>query len=379
MIADTHIPLVQFSVRLWRRRNRMNSDWPHIARRIVQGLGVQPGELIQVRGDAGRFSVWQEILLAVELVGATPLPEITPFDYMQRLWSDAPRDYLAKWDQHRVKLLTQVDRVVSFQRASPDFSTISEDAFDAWRQAVSRLTALQDERRLPFLVVAAPTEQWAQPLSMTLEELEATLLPALGASVAELEREIERALEAVGNSQAFTIRTGDTHELHLKHGDRSWLSDDGCIDLEDQAQGAIVSNLPAGSIYTTVLETETQGSLWLPKAGAATDVVLYFDKGRIVEIEAASGADMLSAWLDSNSGEPRRVGHIGIGLNPYLERSIGWTLVDEHVHGHLFLSLGDNRYMGGHNASSLNVDYTIPQATLIVDRKVVISEGKVVA
>ena len=44
--------------------------------------------------------------------------------------------------------------------------------------------------------------------------------------------------------------------------------------------------------------------------------------------------------------------------------------------GYLFISLGENRYMGGRNESSLNVDDALPGATLVVDDRVVVREGK---
>ncbi|HSH77615.1 MAG TPA: hypothetical protein VLA19_03685 [Herpetosiphonaceae bacterium] len=119
------------------------------------------------------------------------------------------------------------------------------------------------------------------------------------------------------------------------------------------------------------------GSLYLAVAGEARDVVLTFEAGRIVDIQAASGAEALGRFLDSHSGEPRRVSHIGIGLNPYLTAPIGWTLVDEHVHGALFLALGENRYMGGQNVSSLNYDYAIAAATLLAGGWAIVEDGTV--
>jgi leucyl aminopeptidase (aminopeptidase T) len=154
--------------------------------------------------------------------------------------------------------------------------------------------------------------------------------------------------------------------------------DDGEVDAEDARRGAVSSNLPSGSIYTTVLESETEGRLWLPQAGPAREATLQFERGRIVQIEAVSGAEALNAWLDSHSGEPRRISHIGLGLNPYLARPLGWLLVDRMVPGHLFIALGENRYMSGQNISSLNEDYDIPGATLLAGQRVVVEVGKVV-
>src|SRR5690606_41574148 len=68
----------------------------------------------------------------------------------------------------------------------------------------------------------------------------------------------------------IVIGTGDSCELHLYHGDRRWHVDDGVIDDEDRRRQTIVSNLPAGSVYTTVLEERTHGRLYLPSAPGAS-------------------------------------------------------------------------------------------------------------
>ena len=56
----------------------IDKRWSEIARRAVAGLGVQPGELVQVQEHAGRPEVLQEMLLAVEAAGATPWPDLGP-------------------------------------------------------------------------------------------------------------------------------------------------------------------------------------------------------------------------------------------------------------------------------------------------------------
>jgi leucyl aminopeptidase (aminopeptidase T) len=354
----------------------MQSDWAMIARGWVRGLNVQHGELIQVRNDTERFDILQEVLLAIEAAGATPLLELTPIAYLERLLAEVPVEHLARWDQHRKVWMQQIDRILFLGGAHPDFSRAPRDARDAWQGAWDRLTEIEEGRRLPFLLIGLPTLKRAQQSNMTLEELEAILLPALGASVEELQREIERALDAIGAGRTLIVRSGQGHELRLDLGDRIWLRDDGLIDERDREQGSIVSNLPAGSIYTTVIENATQGSIRLPKAGVAQDVVFYFEQGRLARIEARSGADELNAMFDRHSGEPRRVSHIGIGLNPHLHQAIDWVLVDEHIHGALFLALGENRYMGGQNESSLNVDYVLTNPTVMTEDRVVVDQGR---
>jgi leucyl aminopeptidase (aminopeptidase T) len=353
--------------------------WSKLAQRVVQGLGVEPGELVQVRDAAGCYDLLLETLLAVELAGATPLTEILPAEYRERLWSQAPRDYLTNWDRHRQEWVKQSDRILVLLGGDPDFNAAPKNALDVWQQAVHRLGIIDEARRLPFLLAAIPTQLRAQQLGVTLEALEELLLPALMVSVDDLQREIRRVLNGVEEAQAITIESGEGCALHMRRGDRVWLSDDGYIDAADRARGAIVSNLPSGSVYTTVVETETYGSVWLPRAGPARDVLLRFQNGRISAIEAAEGAEAFATWLDNHSGEPRRIGHIGIGLNPYLDGATGWPFVDHCARGRLWISLGENRYMGGRNASSLNKDFDFPHGTLRVNERVIVSSGQVIA
>jgi hypothetical protein len=51
---------------------------------------------------------------------------------------------------------------------------------------------------------------------------------------------------------------------------------------------------------------------------------------------------------------------------------------DDLRHGQPFISFGENRYLGGANASPLNVDFDLPGATLIVDGRVVVNAAGVV-
>lgn len=357
----------------------MDPIWQKIAQRIVQGLGVQPGELIEVRDCSGSLGVLQEISLAIERIGATPLLQFLPGDYLERLLVEVPQKTLAHWGDYRQEWLKQIQRILVLAGIGADLGHVPQEMLETWDQVQFQLNCIEEGRRLPYMLVAIPTERQAQLLGLSYDRLAEVLLPALEASVEELQHEIRRVLAKTGTGRAITIHTGDQHVLQLEHGDRRWLSDDGAIDETDQKAGAIVSNLPAGSIYTTVIEDKTHGSLWLPRAGEAEDVVLRFHAGRIVDIEARRGADILAKELDRHEGEPRRVSHIGLGLNPYLETPIGWTLVDEHIHGYLFLALGENRYMGGQNESSLNVDYALADATLRVDDQTIVLNGKVTA
>lgn len=342
-----------------------------LAQRIVHGIQAQPGEVIQIADRTGRADWLYAIFLAVEKAGATPILDIEPPTFSRWLLTEATLDEVQRFGRHRVTSMQRADRVINLSSGFLDITGAKPDLLTAWQGIAEEVTAIEESRQLPVLVVAIPTAAQAARLGLSLEALEAHVLPTLTLSAAETQQSIQAALATVYGGQHLVIRSGADCVLTMQHGNRTWLTDDGVIDEMDRQRGAVVSNLPAGSIYTTVVEGETTGTLYVPRFGAATEVTLHFAQGRIVHIDAATGAAELAAWLDSHSGEPRRISHIGVGLNPALHHPIGWTLVDEHIQGALFVALGENRYMGGENVSSLNYDLALVGATLEVDGRVV--------
>lgn len=344
-----------------------------IAQRIVQGIQAQPGDVVQIADRIGRADWLYALFLALEQAGATPILDVEPPAFNRWLLTEATLEDVRRFGRHRVTAVQRADRIINLSGGFFDLADAQPDLLAAWRAIDEEVTAIEEARRLPILVVALPTEAYADHLGLTLAELEAHVLPALVTSITETQQQINRALAQASGGHEIVIRSGQGCVLTMHQGNRTWLTDDGVIDETDRQRGAVVSNLPAGSIYTTVLEGETAGTLFVPKFQMATEVVLHFTGGRITQIDAATGGDELAAWLDSHSGEPRRISHIGLGLNPALTKPIGWTLVDEHVQGALFVALGENRYMGGENASSLNYDLALLDATLTVNQQMVMS------
>jgi leucyl aminopeptidase (aminopeptidase T) len=355
----------------------MNDFLRYLAWRVVQGIRPEPGELVLVLDHAGREGLAQEIGLQLDVMGATPLIEFAPPDYVAALLRQSRIDALTHFTKHRAEWWQRADKIIALSAGTLDLGGVPQDNVEAWARGQEALTEIEEARNLPNLVVAVPTQSKAQQSNTTLDALDAHIEPAMRATLWDLQRQIERISIPTMNAQSLLIKTDRGHELRLRRGGRAWLADDGYIDPSDIARGAIVSNLPAGSLYTTVIEDSAEGSLFVARAGPARNVVFHFQRGRAVVIEAESGAEELNAYFDAHTGEPRRISHFGIGLNPFLQRRIGWTLVDEHVLGALFIAFGENRYMDGQNVSSLNEDYPIEGASVFADTHPIMLNGQV--
>jgi leucyl aminopeptidase (aminopeptidase T) len=349
-----------------------------VARRVVEDVGVRPGDLVLIRDRVGNRAVLDELLLAVEESGGTPLPEVTPPAYLARLLAEADPLQLRHWDRRRKNWVESADRIIKLAGGAGDIYKAPPDALAAWSEATRRLARIEDERRIPSVLVALPDPDHAAALGMSLPELTAILLPAVTVSVSELCAQLDSIFPMVAGASTLTVYSGDDCVLNLQREGRPWLVDDGILDSADTGDGGHVANLPAGALYTTVLEDTAEGDLQLKRAGPAQNVRLHFEQGRVTGIQAQEGAAELEALFDAEIGESRRISHVGIGFNPRLRHPIGWVLVDEHVHGALIVAFGENRYLGGRNASSLNVDFCSVEATMRTDGRTIVNRGNLV-
>ena len=83
---------------------------------------------------------------------------------------------------------------------------------------------------------------------------------------------------------------------------------------------------------------------------------LVFDGGRIVDATARSGEEFLISTLDTDDGA-RRLGELGIGCNPGIQRFMKNVAFDEKIDGTVHLAVGNSySFTGGTNASSIHWD-----------------------
>jgi aminopeptidase len=85
-------------------------------------------------------------------------------------------------------------------------------------------------------------------------------------------------------------------------------------------------------------------------------VHLVFERGRVVEASATTGESFLLRTLSTDDGASR-LGELGIGCNPGIQRFTKNTAFDEKIDGTVHLAVG-NSYSatGGLNTSSIHWD-----------------------
>ncbi len=289
--------------------------------------------------------------------GLDPVVEHVSNDRLRDIIGSSSLDELARWDVERADLTPSINGLIVLGGWLADLAGLPTDSVAAWADAVGRVEHTLEVRDVPTVVVAVPTAYVAERLGLALRELEARVLPGLLMSSAELRDGVAALVSALEATSTIAVTTA-VGTLTVDRGRRPLMIDDGVIDDADIECGAVVSNLPAGSLYWTVIEDATRGEVTLVDG----TVLRFDDGGRVVDGEYV--------------GE--RVSHLGIANNPLVTGTIGWTIVDEHRPGAVFLALGENRYMGGDNESAINVDLMPAAPTVVVGGITLVDDGVLV-
>jgi aminopeptidase len=151
-------------------------------------------------------------------------------------------------------------------------------------------------------------------------------------------------------SAAREIRIeADGTDLRLRVDGRTWVNSDGR------------SNMPSGEVFTGPHEGSATGTIrfTVPTSPRGVDVAgveLTFADGLVTSATAERGEEYLNAALSTDAGA-RRLGELGIGTNPGIDRATGSILLDEKMAGTVHLALGRSYpQTGGVNDSALHWD-----------------------
>ncbi|MDQ1727824.1 MAG: hypothetical protein QOK14_1869, partial [Frankiaceae bacterium] len=358
----------------WKHPNMM-STWADVANRIANAIEVEAGGLIVVRDRCGRSEVIEAVVVALEHRGISTVVDAASDNVVDAILADTDPALLATWGRHRGAILELADAVVTLGAGPIATERASVAALAALRAGRQVMEEVEARRALPFLAVAIATPRLAAELGQPISELDRCVREAFAPSP-EATRALIDATACRAGADPLVLRTrGCT--LEMRRGGRPWLHDDGHISADDIAKGAVTSNLPCGSIYTTVLEDSANGTVRIPELADARDVVLTFTSGVVTSAEGTGAASVLP-WLAQFDPDARRISHVGIGLNPACGGDTGWTILDEHRAGAIFLALGENRYMGGTNVSTLNHDIVLDTASLRCGETQVVVDGHLV-
>jgi aminopeptidase len=320
---------------------------------VERCLDVQPGWQVLIRSTPLARPVLEALQRQIARRGAYALLRIGysmwPIDYA---WAEeAPDDLLAE--------LSEIDRFACDHMDARITMDAPENTREGAILSPERLTRVRGAERYFFrrsmgdeirwVSCQFPTQALAQEAGITLAELEEIHYRAC---LVDWDREGERLrhlaerFDAAEELRIVGAGTDLTLSLAGRHGE----VDDGR------------TNMPGGEFFYAPLEDSAEGEIEFSEFPSVyqghefTGVRLVFRGGLVVDASSSRNQDILVSILDRDEGA-RRIGELGIGCNPGIQRHMRNTLFDEKIDGSIHLALGHSyTKVGGINVSSVHWD-----------------------
>jgi aminopeptidase len=329
---------------------------------VSYSLGLEPGKVVRIDAPPVAEPLAVEVYRAALSAGAHPYVDLALERVPELLLAEGSGEQLDFVSPIALAELDLVDAIVTVWSESNTraLSRADPERHQRWigstQQLAKRRWARMATGELGWCGVLFPTEGHAQEAEMSLEEYERFVFRAChveepGDAVAHW-RGVREDLgaRAQGLSEVRELRlVGPGTDLRLGVEGRRWQAADGRY------------NMPDGEIYTSPLETVTEGEISFTFPAVfhgreVTEIKLRFEGGAVVAAEAARGGEYLDALLELDEGACR-LGEVAFGLNYEIDRFTQNTLFDEKIGGTMHVALGSSfDDLGGLNESALHWD-----------------------
>jgi aminopeptidase len=329
---------------------------------VNYSLELRPGDIVRLDGGTVAAPLIRELYREALRAGAHPRThvEVEGIDVIAvGEASEEQLTFLSEIDRFEVEQLGAIVTIWGDRNtrnlSQADPKRVSKKIASR-RKLTNRFWERIDEGKAKWVGTRFPTEAHAQDAEMSLAEYEDFVYAAChvrgnedpvahwqGVSV-----ELKARARELNTFSEFRIVGPDT-DLRVNVAGRDWLAADGRL------------NMPDGEIFTSPVETETEGDIRFSfpaifQGRGVEDVRLRFEAGRVVRAEAGNGNDFLQSLLDMDDGA-RILGEVAFGLNYEIDRFTRDILFDEKIGGTMHFALGSSfKKLGGRNDSGLHWD-----------------------
>jgi aminopeptidase len=318
---------------------------------VDRSVGVQPGWQVLVRGSHLGRPLLEAVIEQVARRGAYAFLQVVFEQTGGPFAREAPLELVREASPLQRHLWAECDAMISVwsPEGADEGSELPEERRAALQEAAQPMRERTMALDVPWVIAEWPVESMAAEAGMTLEEYgEFIFSSVLLDWDAELAR--MRAIADVFDEGDEVRIVGPGTDLTLSLAGRTGSVDDGHL------------NMPGGEVFYSPVEDSANGVVHFSEFPAVlygTEVEgarFVFEGGRIVEATADRGEDFLNQTLDIDDGA-RRLGELGIGLNPGIQRFMKNVAFDEKIDGTVHLAVGNSyAFTGGKNASAIHWD-----------------------
>ena len=362
-------------------------DTRSVARNLVQAGLVKQGDKVLVNGSVRDAALLEDIAVEVMKVGGHPLITIRSDRLVRRSYEDVPARFdnvtspVARLlvDEFDVQINVDVGENEAVLAGVPMSRRTARSKAE---QPINDAFFKRNVRSVNLGNGLYPTVSLSRRLGVKQSDLASAFWRASAVSPASLRARANTLRQAFTNAQVVTLTAPNGTNISFRVDlDRALISD-GALTDERVRQGSAAAStwLPAGELMLPATNGTANGKIVLDRylfdGRLIRGLTLVFDKGVLTSMTASNDMSGLRAAYDAAGGAKDRFGYIDIGVNPETRLPVGSGRIIWTAPGSVVIGFGDNRGFGGSNNSDFGFAAQVDRATVTVDAKQVVANGR---
>jgi leucyl aminopeptidase (aminopeptidase T) len=362
-------------------------DMRSVARNLVQAAMVKQGDKVLITGSLRDAGLLEDIAVEVMRLGAHPLITISSERLLRRSYDEVPSRFDNVTSPVGRLLVDNFDVQINLDVGENEgvLAGVPMDRRTARNKAAQPINEAFFRRNIRSVNLGNglyPTVSLSRRIGVAQPALAAAFWRASAVSPASLRTRANVLRQNFANGRVVTVTTPNGTNISFRVDANRALISDGALTEERVRQGSAAAStwLPAGELMLPAVDGSANGKVvidrYLWDGRLIRGLTLVFDRGLLTSMTAANDMSGLRAAYDAAGGAKDRFGYIDIGLNPETRLPVGTGRVIWTAPGSVTIGLGDNRGFGGNNTSDFGLALQLSGATVTVDGKPVVANGR---
>src|SRR5713226_5292692 len=357
-----------------------------IARKVIKEcLQVEEDEQVLIQTWDHTLDLSDSLSQEVYEAGAIPFVNLITQNSFLNYFTTLPEKYYGKTPRAMLSLLDQIDaQVVLFGPKDPKILTMApgerfSKSFESEKPVMEKLR--ERKIRTAYLPVGYITPERALNYGFDLSKWRNNHDQAMDVDLQKMKALGKNISSKLHNASKVHISHSNGTNLTFAVHDRPVRVRDGIIDQEDISKGNFTESLPSGSVLVAPVESSAEGTVRFDTPQALMGKMvkgfkMSFQNGKLASFDAKENLDAFAGMYRGASGDKDRLGWFSIGINPKAQ-AIGMAGADELSLGGVTIGIGYNKDFGGDNDTTVGYAQTLSKATVEVDGKPLLQDGKV--
>lgn len=366
------------------------ADFRSLAAKVVgQSAGIQENEVVELFGSPEDLPLLNELSIEVRKLGAHPFVLIGDDKTSRRMFDDVPAKYDSQEPRAMLGLVRMVDVIIGMEYSEGRaLKGVPPERQAAQTKAFQQVFPIMQQRRVRSVTLGNglyPTAERAEQFGVSREELAKIMYGGIDTDYEQLSRTAQGLRSALTGGKELRITGPSGTDLRVPIAGRPVHMSDGVISADDRKQGgpALSVWLPAGEVYLVPRAGGTEGVVVADRFYFEGDRIdglrLEIKGGKVVGMSASSGLEALKARYDAAGKGRDLVGVIDFGINPSIQVPADGAVNVWARAGAVTVGIGYNIWAGGDNAADYGLAADVRNATVTVDGRELVKDGKLVS